>query len=145
MSPSACRHPALARSLRFLERNWHRPINVTDLVTVSGLSRRGFIKAFRKHTGNPPGRWLRRLRLVHAQRLLVQTDKPVATVAARCGYRSANSFVIAFRHFSGCPPNHFRNSSRVHSLHWLKLQLQNPDAEFPRRFAQTPEQYPIRP
>jgi len=136
MNPTVCRHPGLTRSLRFLECNWQRPINVADLVAASGLSRRGFIKAFHRHTGCAPGRELRRLRMLHAQQLLTRTQHPIAVVAERCGYRGVNSFVIAFRQFSGQPPQRYRRESIN------EPERQSRDAEFPSRFAQSPEHCP---
>ena len=133
MNTTDCWHPALARSLRFLEHNWQRPINVSDLVAASGLSRRGFIKAFHRHTGCAPGRELRRLRMLHARHLLTQTQHPVAEVAERCGYRSVNSFIVAFHRFSGRPPQQYRRELSD------QRQRDSRGAEFPSRFAQSPE------
>ena len=48
-------HARIASSLGFLSKNYRKPIGVTDLMKVAGLSRRGFLKAFRKHTGRTPG------------------------------------------------------------------------------------------
>jgi AraC-like DNA-binding protein len=74
MISRACRHPAVARSLRFMAENWRRAITVNDLIRVSAMSRRGFLKAFRRHTGCLPGRELQRIRMEHAQRLLHQSQ-----------------------------------------------------------------------
>jgi len=108
MKPRKVRHPAIARSLHFLARNWHRPIKVTDLIKAAALSRRGFLKAFLKHVGNHPSDELQRIRMKHAQRLLTETDHPLHHVSKLCGYRSANSFWVAFRRFHGLSPQLYR-------------------------------------
>jgi transcriptional regulator GlxA family with amidase domain len=101
-------HEAIARALRFLERNWHRPINVSDLIKTSRMSRRGFLKAFEKHTGQNPGKELQRFRLEHAQQLLrLHPEYSLQAIASSCGYRSINSFCVAFRREVRISPRRF--------------------------------------
>ena len=102
------KHEAVARSLHFLQTRWQEPIKVSDLVRVSAMSRRGFLKAFERHTGLKPKLELSRLRLDHARRLLASTELPLARIAARCGYLIANSFLVAFKRKNGLTPRQFR-------------------------------------
>lgn len=108
-SGSAIEHEAVARSLQFLQSRWHEPIKVSDLVRVSAMSRRGFAKAFERHTGSRPKLELSRLRLDHARRLLAETELPLARIAARCGYQSANSLLVAFKREYQLTPAEFRS------------------------------------
>jgi len=41
MISRTCRHPAIARSLRFMADHWRRSITVGDLAKVSAMSRHG--------------------------------------------------------------------------------------------------------
>jgi len=91
-----------------MARNWQRPITVSNLRISSGMSRRGFLKAFSRHTGRLPGRELRRLRIEHAQRLLIRSKHNLSSISRQCGFRSTNSFWVAFRRFTGLPPQKFR-------------------------------------
>jgi len=116
-------HPGIARSLDFLRWNCCRPIGVGDLVVVAGLSRRGFLKAFRKHTGHTPGKVLRHLRIEHAKRLLVEGDIAIEDAAERCGFRRTNSFGIAFRQVTGVAPTKFQRQV------WLMRQRSGSDKQ----------------
>ena len=107
-SGPAIEHGAVARSLEFLQSRWQEPIKVSDLVRVSAMSRRGFTKAFERHTGSKPKLELSRLRLDHARRLLAETELPLARIAARCGYQSANSLLVAFKREYHLTPRQFR-------------------------------------
>ena len=69
-------HAGIARSLQFMAANFTRPIRVTDLDKVAGLSRRGLHKAFRKHTGFGPGQLLRQFRINRARQILEDGDLP---------------------------------------------------------------------
>jgi transcriptional regulator GlxA family with amidase domain len=108
-SRAASGHKAIGRSLRFMANNWQKPINVSDLVRTSDMSRRGFIKAFARHTGRPAGQELRRLRMEHAQKLIRRSDYNLSKISRQCGYRSANSFWVAFRNYTGVSPNEYRD------------------------------------
>ena len=106
--PSRPVHPAIKRTLRFLDRHWHRPIDVGDLATASRLSRRGLAKAFIRQIGYGPGRFLLCLRIRRAQQLLVRTDWSLQAIADVCGFKSANSFWVAFRRESEMTPGQYR-------------------------------------
>ena len=99
----------LNESLNFLREKWHEPITVGDLTKVSALSRRGFQKAFQRHTGHSPGRELRRVRIERSKELLASGDYSLNIVAQRCGYRSLNSFWVAFRRATGISPGKYRS------------------------------------
>src|SRR5579871_2815145 len=55
-------HAAITRSLRFMACHYTRPIQLNDIVEASGMSRRGFMKAFRRRIGRPPGCFIREAR-----------------------------------------------------------------------------------
>jgi len=101
---AAIEHAGIARSVRFMVKHFRRPIRVTDLMVVAGLSRRGFLKSFRKHTGCAPGEVLRLMRIEHAKRLLVERDLTLLELAAAVGFRKTNSFCVAFRSVTGHAP-----------------------------------------
>jgi transcriptional regulator GlxA family with amidase domain len=107
-------HLQIARSLRYLEKNWHRPINVGDLFKAARMSRRGFVKAFTKHLGRSPSQQLEQLRMEHARQLILRPGHTLKQTASSCGYRSINSFLVAFRRFNGMNPTRYlrENKSR---------------------------------
>lgn len=114
----AVSHVGVAKSLKFMKQNFHRPIMTRDLAAQAGLSRRGFFKAFRQHTGERPGQTLCTLRIEHAKNLLGKVELPLAQLASKCGYRSVNSFWVAFRREAGLSPKQFQRH--------VKVQPENP-------------------
>jgi len=106
------RHHGVARSLDYLSRHWHQPIRVEDLVRASAMSRRGFLKAFRRHFRHGPAAELRRVRLDAAKVLLVQSDLTLAAIGEKCGYPLPNSFSVAFKIFTGQTPGEYRDLNR---------------------------------
>lgn len=81
--PQPVRHAGVARCLQLLRRN--RQIRLCDFEKISGLSRRGLLKAFITHLGCAPGTILRTARGHHACELLTSSNLLVAEVAVRCG------------------------------------------------------------
>ena len=132
------KHVGIANCLRFMATNFNRTIGVADLARVSGLSRRGFHRAFQKHTGLIPGQELRRLRVQHAKRLLVEGDLSLNDIAYQCGYRSANTFWVAFREVTGLAPKKYQRQAWLATyLHQCGREgLQSPRPSAPECFAE---------
>jgi len=99
----------LHKGLIYLQKNWHKPINVNDLVKASAMSKRGFQKAFTQRIGHGPGRILRQQRIELGKQLLAIPELDLEAIPAMCGYRSANSFWVAFRHVTGMSPGKYRS------------------------------------
>jgi transcriptional regulator GlxA family with amidase domain len=104
-------HAGIARSLKFMKQNFDSTINIGGLAKIAGLSRRGFHKAFQKHTGHKPGVFLRRLRIEHARRLLMEPDMQIREVARQSGFTSTNTFYVAFQRMTGFSPKQFQRQN----------------------------------
>jgi AraC-like DNA-binding protein len=76
------------------------------------MSRRGIHQAFMKHLGVPPGEVLRQMRIQRAKELLTRFDYKMKVVAARAGYRSLNTFGVAFKNATGLSPKQFQGQWR---------------------------------
>jgi LacI family transcriptional regulator len=109
----ALKHPGVARSLRYLWENYHRPIGVDDLARVAAMSRSGLHQAFLDHLGRPPGSELQRVRIERARGLLSQSKMKLEEIVERCGYQSANSFRVAFKQSTGVSPKEYQKRSCV--------------------------------
>jgi AraC-like DNA-binding protein len=83
---------------------------VDDMARVANMSRFHFSRVFEKARGTPPGRYLARLRLEEAMRLVSAGGTTVKEVAHRCGYGDANYFCKVFRKSFGVSPGAFRAS-----------------------------------
>jgi LacI family transcriptional regulator len=103
-------HKGVARSLRFISEHFHEPIHLPDLLAAAALSRRGLHQAFLAHLGRTPGQELQRARIERAKQLLAGTDRKMHQLAEMCGYQSANSFYLAFKHATGLSPTEFRQT-----------------------------------
>jgi AraC-like DNA-binding protein len=96
---------------QFCRQNLSRPIGVADMARVARLSRYHFSRKFGNAQGESPGRFLTRLRLDEAVRLLSRGESSVKDVAEQCGYPDANYFCKVFRRSFGVSPGSMRSLS----------------------------------
>ncbi|MGA2320891.1 MAG: GlxA family transcriptional regulator [Solirubrobacteraceae bacterium] len=69
---------------------------VDAMAARAHMSPRHFARAFRAETGVTPGRYVERVRLEAARRRLEDTPDPIATVAAACGFGTAETMRRVF-------------------------------------------------
>ena len=86
------------------------PLDVERLARASGYSRYHFSRLFEQHEGTSPARFVLRLRMEQASRLLGLEEGSIKLVARRCGFSDANYFTKVFRRFFGITPRDFRRS-----------------------------------
>lgn len=87
------------------------PANFADaraIVRRSGFGTTRLFELFRQHYHTTPADLLMRARLALVRRQLVETDLPLATVAANAGFDSLSVFHEHFRHDTGLSPTAFR-------------------------------------
>jgi len=104
----AVNHQGVAAALKYLYQHINEPVRIKELAAIAGLSGRGLHKAFVQCLGRTPGRELRRIRILRARMLLVDSDKKVEEIASLCGYPHLNSFCVAFKHETGLTPSEYR-------------------------------------
>lgn len=81
-----------------------------DMAAVAGLSVSRFARSFKARTGLPPHRYLMRLRMEQAARLLRTGDLPIADIAARCGFSHQEHLTRLLRAHLGTTPGALRRA-----------------------------------
>ncbi|SDS16059.1 Transcriptional regulator GlxA family, contains an amidase domain and an AraC-type DNA-binding HTH domain [Microlunatus soli] len=85
-------------------------LHTESLAAMAGVSPRQLHRLFTERQSETPGSAVRRIRLEIAARLAATTDLPVAQIARRCGFRSAESLRQAFVLRYGISPREFRRT-----------------------------------
>ncbi|MGK5553542.1 GlxA family transcriptional regulator [Actinomadura kijaniata] len=83
-------------------------LSTAVLAARAGVSERHLTRLFLRHLGQPPARFVRRARVEAAAHLLVSTTLPLAAVASRCGFGTAETLRQAFVARYGVPPSRYR-------------------------------------
>lgn len=92
----------------YLEQHLAQTLTVDELARQFGMSRRNFIRRFKRATHHPPGTYLQRLRMEAAKREFERTNKNVGEVMQAVGYSDMTSFRQLFRQHSGYLPSRYR-------------------------------------
>lgn len=85
-------------------------IGIAEVAAAVGLSPFHFARAFKATTGLAPHAWRNARRIAEAQALLADHRRPIAAVAAACGFASQAHFTHAFRRATGEPPGAWRRA-----------------------------------
>ncbi|MFD5651948.1 GlxA family transcriptional regulator [Streptomyces sp. NPDC127039] len=87
-------------------------LSVESLAARASLSPRHFARAFQAETGTTPGRYVDRVRLEHARRLLEDTGDGVEEVSRASGYGTPEAMRRAFVKALGTSPAEYRRRFR---------------------------------
>ncbi|WEH14209.1 GlxA family transcriptional regulator [Streptomyces sp. VNUA24] len=87
-------------------------LGVERLAARARLSPRHFARAFQAETGTTPGRYVDRVRLEHARRLLEDTADGVEEISRACGYGTSEAMRRAFVKALGTSPAEYRRRFR---------------------------------
>ena len=99
----------LKRVLSFMEEHYWEPVTLAEMARVAGLSRMHFAAQFRISTGAKPHEYLLRLRVERAQKLMAESEEPLAQVAFSVGFQTQAHFTTVFRRFADTTPHRWRS------------------------------------
>lgn len=102
----------ITTATKFMEAHMEESITLTDVAESMYLSPAHFSRLFCSRTNTTFRAFLNERRLIRARHLLENTDLSVADIAARVGYREANSFTRLFRNAAGMSPSQYRKEHK---------------------------------
>ena len=100
-------------AVAFIDRHYSAKLTLRQLAESSGLSPALFSRLFKKTMQTTPIRYIAEIRLNAARRLLSETDKTLAAIAAETGFYDEAHFIRTFRQSRRMTPGEYR---RRHSL-----------------------------
>lgn len=89
----------VAASLSHLHTHFAEPLSVDTLARCANMSASTFHEHFKRSTMLSPVQYLKRLRLLKAQQILVAEGAGVAQVAMRVGYQSTSQFSREYKRY----------------------------------------------
>lgn len=92
----------------YLEENYYKEINISDLPNIVFLTPRTFLRRFTKATGLRPNDYLQKLRIQKACELIESSDYSFEVISYKVGYEDISSFRKIFIRITGLTPKAFR-------------------------------------
>ncbi|MEU7144090.1 helix-turn-helix domain-containing protein [Nocardia sp. NPDC046473] len=96
------------RAVTYIDSHLDQDLSPSALAAEIGVSERHLTRLFVTELGHTPGRFVRRSRTEAAAQLLASTRLPIASIATRCGFGSAETLRQAFVDRYGTSPSRFR-------------------------------------
>lgn len=97
---------------RFLEENFHKQISIIQAARLVAMSPSAFSRFFKAGTGRTFVDYVNELRIRHASRLLLETDRGIADIAAASGFPNVSYFNRRFLAAKNLRPSDYRESIR---------------------------------
>jgi AraC-like DNA-binding protein/quercetin dioxygenase-like cupin family protein len=88
--------------------NFTGRIDHEEMARNAGMSASAFSRYFRRLTGRTVSETVNEVRIGHARRMLIETDRTISEVAFASGFESLSNFNRRFRHISGLSPREYR-------------------------------------
>ena len=99
---------AVAEALRYIDANYNEPLTLEGIADMYRLNPSYFSSKFKSVNGIGFKEYHNNVRIVHAEKLLLETDMSITEIAIKCGYETSNYFGDAFRRINNCSPSQFR-------------------------------------
>ena len=103
----------LGMALDYIKENVTRDVTLRELSDHIGISQQHMCRIFREHLNVHYTEYVTRIRLNMAMDMILNTDIPMADIAAKCGFRSASYFSTVFGRYERMTPNNYRKKYKV--------------------------------
>ena len=94
--------------LHYIQMHYLEPITLENAAASINLSISAFSKFFKRKMGKPFTNYLNELRVAHACRLLLETDKPISYIANAAGFENLSYFNRVFLQQKKIQPRELR-------------------------------------
>jgi AraC-like DNA-binding protein len=92
-----------------VEEHYRSTLEVSELARIAGLSESQFRKRFMKLFKISPLKFITRIRVQTAAKLLLSSDAPIAEIALKCGFCDQSYLTRQFSSFFGMTPKKYRD------------------------------------
>jgi AraC-like DNA-binding protein len=98
-----------SKVIAHVEDRYRTSLEVSELAQIACLSESQFRKRFVKLFKIPPSKFINRIRVQMAAKLLLSGDDPIAEIALQCGFCDQSYFTRQFSSFFGLTPKRYRD------------------------------------
>lgn len=100
----------IKKAIGFMEKNFSTGFSLSDIASEIGMSPTYFSKFFKKNTGETFYSYLNKIRLYHAYRELLNSDRSITEIAYSNGFANVKSFIETFKSVYNTTPSRYKRS-----------------------------------
>lgn len=93
----------------FIENHFGEKISVEELARKFAISRRNFVRRFKKATENTPLEYIQRVKIEAAKKYLESSTNNISETMYTVGYNDSKAFRNIFKKYTGLSPAHYRS------------------------------------
>lgn len=102
---------------QYLYDNLANPIRIEEVAGIVSMTPSAFSHFFKKRTQRSFSDYLTDLRIGHAARMLIETEKNISEICFESGFNNISNFNRSFRAKKGCTPSEFRSQQKLITKH----------------------------
>jgi YesN/AraC family two-component response regulator len=100
---------ALRKAEIYIRENLTRKISLKEIAKIAGLSAPYFSTIFKEEMGENLSRYINRLRVEKASKMLLETNIPLSDISNECCFEDQSWFSKIFKSFTGISPGKYRS------------------------------------
>lgn len=97
----------------YIESNLHRRVSVEEVAKASAISKRNFVRRFKKATGNTPVEYIQRVKVEQVKKALEFGRDSIEILVREIGYEDIDSFRKVFKKITGVSPLEYRKKYQL--------------------------------
>ena len=112
-SPADTNSMRAERIRSYIDAHYYEPLSANDLASKLNISVRYLDAIFKEQYRITPLQYLTEVRIERAKKLLVETDKDIASICFEIGYETLSTFYRTFKNLVSLSPNKYRQIYRT--------------------------------
>ena len=101
----------MAKVISYIEKNYQHELRLQDIATEFYVSEYYLCHEFKKYTNRTIVQYINALRILHAQRLITESDLNFTKIAEQTGFSSLTHFNRTFKSIVGTSPSAYRKTN----------------------------------
>jgi transcriptional regulator GlxA family with amidase domain len=98
----------ILKAQTYIEQNHHLQINIDEIAGHTNMSKRNFIRRFKKATHNTPFEYLQRVKIEAAKKALEKGTQNINLLMYDAGYNDIKTFREVFKKITGLTPQDYK-------------------------------------
>lgn len=99
-------------AVKYISENYSTELGLDFLAKKFALSTSHFSRLFKEITGIGINEYINNIRIIAAEKMLIETNLPITQIANRCGFNDSNYFATVFKKIKGISPKKFSLSNK---------------------------------